>query len=244
MSATWQWPGDAEAAVSLTYDDGYENHLDHAMPDLEGAGFRGTFYLWTGNPQVSNRRDDWRNAHLNGHEIGNHSTNHTCRGLNELLLNYTALDIRNDVYSAATWLNQNIGMDSFRTFAYPCGDEAIAEPPDASAYAQAVHTCHFAARTAGGGPNDPIEVAKHPLRIAAQAIGYPHGTDLAPFIAYCEAAVQTKGWAVIVFHSIGAMPMPTDRLVHQQLLAHLQDRRFWVAPVRDVARYILTSISR
>ncbi len=100
------------------------------------------------------------------------------------------------------------------------------------------------ARTAGGGPNDPIEVAKHPLRIAAQAIGYPHGTGVAPFIAYCEAAVQMNGWAVIVFHSIGAMPMPTDRLVHQQLLAHLQDRRFWVAPVRDVARYILTSISR
>ncbi len=243
MSTTWHWPGEAEAAISLTYDDGFENQLDQAIPDLEEAGFRGTFYLWTGNPQVSARRDDWRNAYLNGHEIGNHTTRHPCRGLNGHLLSYTSHDIRDDIYSAARWLNHNIGMDSFRTFAYPCGDVAIAEPPDERAYAQAVHTCHFAARTARGSPNDPLEVARQPLRIAAQAIGYPHGTDVAPFIAYCEAAVQTKRWAVIVFHSIGGEPLPTDRPVHQQLLRHLQDPRFWVAPVRDVARYILTSRS-
>ena len=32
---TWQWPDEAEGAVSLRYDDGNENNLDQAMPDLD-----------------------------------------------------------------------------------------------------------------------------------------------------------------------------------------------------------------
>lgn len=243
MDETWSWPGDARAAVSLTYDDGMDSSLDQAIPDLERAGFRGTFYLPVGGYQVVRRIPHWKTAFLDGHEIGNHTVRHPCRqpGHQYNLENYTPLDIRKEVLWAARWLNHNVGVDNYRTFAYPCGHSAIGDPPDEGSFATAVQSCHFAARLAAGGVNDRAEVAQNPLRIKASAIGYPHGREVKPFIEYCEQAVRSKGWAVVVFHGIGDNWIPTDRAVHQKLIEHLQDRRFWVAPVRDVARYIMYS---
>lgn len=241
MNEIWNWPGDAQAAVSLTYDDGVDSGLDHAIPDLERVGFRGTFYLKIGNSEVTARKTDWKNAFLNGHEIGNHTVNHPCRGPGHehQLETYTPIAIRKEILAAAAWLNRNIGIDDYRTFAYPCGHVAIGNPPDEGPFSSAVQACHFAARLAGGGINDPSHVATDPLRIKATAIGYPHGREVGPFIEYCEQAVRLRGWAVVVFHGIGDQWLPTERVVHQQLIEHLQDRRFWVAPVKEVARYIM-----
>jgi peptidoglycan/xylan/chitin deacetylase (PgdA/CDA1 family) len=243
MKELWSWPGEAQAAVSLTYDDGVDSGLDQAIPDLEKAGFRGTFYLTIGNSQVPSRKADWKNAFLNGHEIGNHTLKHPCRGPGHEhnLEAYTPPSIRREVLLAAAWLNQNIGIDDDRTFAYPCGHIAIGNPPDEDSFSSAVLACHFAARLAGGGINDPAHVATNLLRIKAEAIGYPHGQEVGPFIEFFEQAARLRGWAVVVFHGIGDQWLPTERVVHQQLIEHLQDRRFWVAPVKEVARYIMYS---
>ena len=46
------WPNGARAAVSLTYDDGLNSQLDCALPQLEAAGFRATFFLVQENMQA------------------------------------------------------------------------------------------------------------------------------------------------------------------------------------------------
>ena len=119
MNKPWSWPGDAQAAVSLSYDDGVDSGLDQATPDLERVGFRGTFYLPTGNSRVVARKTDWKNAFLNGHEIGNHTVKHPCRGPGHEhhLEAYTPAGLRKEILAAATWLNHNIGLDNYRTFA-------------------------------------------------------------------------------------------------------------------------------
>lgn len=243
MNEIWNWPGEAQAAISLTYDDGVDSGLDHAIPDLEKAGFRGTFYLPIGNSRVVSRKNDWKNAFLNGHEIGNHTIRHPCRGPGHAhnLANYSPIAIRKEILSAATWLNQHIGVDNYRTFAYPCGHVAIGDPPDEGSFSSAVRACHFAARLAGGGINDPSFVATNPLRIKAAVISYPHGRDIEPFIEYCDEAAKISGWAVIVFHGIGDQWLTTERVVHQGLIERLQNKRFWVAPLKEVARYIMYS---
>lgn len=245
MGERWEWPRGAAAAVSLTYDDGVDSGLDNAVPDLEGAGFRGSFYLPVGNPQVLDRKADWRRAFLDGHEIGNHTLRHPCRGSHHesRLEEYTPAEIRSEILSAAAWFDENIGADEYRTFAYPCGHVAIGDPPDEDSYRAAVRACHFAARLAGPGSapavNDPRDVARDPLRIKAAVIGYPDGCGVEPFVEYCERAASVGGWAVVVFHGIGDQWLPTDRGVHRRLVEHLRDARFWVAPVREVARHIL-----
>src|SRR5438309_1207125 len=107
-----RWPGDAKFAVSLSYDDGYDSQLDLAIPDLEASFFRGTFYLTINNePPVLNRTEEWRQAFLRGHEIGSHTYNHPCReaiGSEPPLENYTPEAIREEVLTAAAWLNTHI----------------------------------------------------------------------------------------------------------------------------------------
>ena len=48
------WPEGIQGAVSLTFDDALETHLDTAIPCLDDHGFHGTFYV---NP---GRRPTWQ----------------------------------------------------------------------------------------------------------------------------------------------------------------------------------------
>lgn len=78
------WPGEAQAAVSITFDDAYPSHIESAIPLLEECGFRGTFYLIVDklfqrgkyrnipSPSV----EMWQAASRCGHEIGSHTLTH------------------------------------------------------------------------------------------------------------------------------------------------------------------------
>ena len=41
----FSWPNGAKAAVSLAYDDALPSQLDTAIPQLNAAGLKGSFYL-------------------------------------------------------------------------------------------------------------------------------------------------------------------------------------------------------
>ena len=62
--------------VSLTFDDGRDEHLDVAMPLLEEHGLRGTFYVNVGSEAFTRRHRDWPAAAARGHELGNHTVFH------------------------------------------------------------------------------------------------------------------------------------------------------------------------
>jgi len=66
------WNGH-KAAVSLTFDDGDDSHLDLAVPELNKRKMTGTFYLIVNKLP---RKDEWRKILAKGHEIGNHSLDH------------------------------------------------------------------------------------------------------------------------------------------------------------------------
>jgi len=241
QSAPWIWPSNALAAVSLTYDDGNASQLDETIPELEAAGFRGSFYLHIARPDMQARVSEWRAAHQRGHEMGNHTVRHAARGEPYIkrdgrlpawmplptLEHFTPQMIADEVTAAADWLDKNIGPDPDRTFAYPCNAVAIGDPPDEPSYAAAILRHHFAAR--GGvepAVNDPRIVKL--LRIAAFD---GDGNDPAPLIAPCKQALAVGGWTVLSFHA-------TERVSHQALIAHLRANRYWVAPVKTVARYV------
>jgi peptidoglycan/xylan/chitin deacetylase (PgdA/CDA1 family) len=238
----WQWPENAKAAVSLSYDDGNTNNLDQAMPDLEAAGLRGTFYLQISREDMQERITDWHAAHERGHEIGNHSVHHWCRAdefdsvpewMTHSLEQVSPAEIRVEVAAAADWLDQQIGQDPDRTFAHPCGALGIGPQSDEASYDAAIRARHFAARTCLRYVNDPSSL--NFLRLGAFS---GHGDDAAPLIAYCETAVTTGGWIIFVFHGIGGPSHTFERAAHQALIAHLQSGPYWVAPVKTVGRYV------
>ncbi len=65
--AATRWPGGAKAAVVLTYDDALPSQLDHAVPALDAAGLKGTFFLANVRAQDVAR---WRAVARDGHELG------------------------------------------------------------------------------------------------------------------------------------------------------------------------------
>ena len=56
-----QWPGGRQAAVVLTYDDALPSDLDIAIPALDAAGLKGTFFL-IGSALVPAQIERWRAA--------------------------------------------------------------------------------------------------------------------------------------------------------------------------------------
>ena len=80
------WPEPHRAAVSLTFDDGLQSQLNRAVPILDAAGLRATFYL---NPRSPDPKDDseagwraalasWQPVQTIGHAMGNHTVVHPC----------------------------------------------------------------------------------------------------------------------------------------------------------------------
>ncbi|WP_205686822.1 polysaccharide deacetylase family protein [Caulobacter flavus] len=74
-----QWPNGAKAAVALTYDDALASQLDNAIPALDAAGFKGSFFLSNVKAADIPR---WRAAAAEGHELANHTIFHACPAAN------------------------------------------------------------------------------------------------------------------------------------------------------------------
>jgi peptidoglycan/xylan/chitin deacetylase (PgdA/CDA1 family) len=249
MGSSFCWPDNAAFAVSLTYDDGHPSNLQHAVPQLEAAGWRGTFYLDTARKVVRQHIREWREVFERGHEIGNHSVNHPCRidsfparpdWLTHPLEQYTPQQIRGEVAEAAAWLNEHIGQDIDRTYAYPCCDSALGIPADEASYVRAVREHHFAARAGGDRINLPSETDL--MRLAGYMVDEPTLEDL---LAPCRKADMAGGWAVMIFHATGEDGyLRTSPNVHASFLQQLASMPCWVAPLKAVARHVQQSRSQ
>jgi peptidoglycan/xylan/chitin deacetylase (PgdA/CDA1 family) len=80
--------GQAARLVALTFDDGYRDFVDHAMPVLERHGMTASLYVVTGKlsgvadwvsggpPLALMSADDVRAVAAAGHEVGGHTSTH------------------------------------------------------------------------------------------------------------------------------------------------------------------------
>ncbi len=238
------WPGGKRAAVSLTYDDGLACHLECVGPDIEALGLRGTFYLPVGRNGVQQRKADWRQMHERGHEIGSHTWHHPCRRqtyqkglpawLTHCLEDYSPMAIEDEISRTQQWLQEHVGADPGRTFAYPCHDCGIGQDNNESPYLEAVRKFHPAARVGGGlAVNVPSRMDRFRIHAFDVSATPPQG-----WIACCQRALACGGWAVLAFHGIGGAEDRVTALMHQAFLQQLQAADYWVAPVREVVAFL------
>jgi sialate O-acetylesterase len=115
------------ALVSLTFDDALDVHLDAAIPVLDAAGIAGTFYVNVGAPSFTGRHEEWKQAALRGHELGNHTIFHPGVSSKDwvtpgiALETYTPDRMRKELEAA----NRLLGMidgKAQRSFAFPCSN--------------------------------------------------------------------------------------------------------------------------
>jgi len=217
------WHENKTAAFTFTFDDGYDSHLYIAAPLLAQRGFRGTFFVITGNNPYNHliSWDDWnQNVVPLGHEIGSHSVTHP--DLTQISTSQAQQEI---VQSKAT-IEANIPGPCL-TFAYPGG-----------AYNPTIETMvknagYIGARTVNGDFNYPTSDL------------YQAGTFTPTTLAHLQAlegladgAIQDGKWMVVLFHQLSGPNAGWHAPTFVQFLDYVQSENFWFGTFASVIKYM------
>jgi len=229
-----RWPDGAKAAIVLTYDDALVSQLDNAVPALDEAGFKGTFFL------ANVRQADvarWREAAAEGHELGNHTMFHACPAA------VYPTDPRNtsEAYTVPTMLKeiemQNVLLHAIdgkerHGLATPCG-ASLAGGED---YIDELREADLVDYVRAAGPADEVRAGIPNGDIMhVPARGFPDTVTGPELIAYAEEARRGGGMAVFLFHGVGGDYLQVSDSAHRELLAWLAAYReeLWVTTLAD-----------
>lgn len=229
-----QWPNGAKAAVALTYDDALVSQLDNAIPALDAAGFKGSFFLSSVKAADIPR---WRAAAAEGHELANHTIFHACPAANfPADPRYVA-----EAYTPASLLKeieqQNVLLTAIdgkarHGFATPCG----ASKAGGVDYLEALRASGLVtyARGVVTTPQDLAGARIDPMHVPSR--GFPEDVTGAQLIDFAKSASAGGGVAVFLFHGVGGDYLQVSNPAHQELLAWLKanPKEVWVAPLQEV----------
>ena len=230
----FQWPKGIRAAVSLTYDDGYTDQVDHLIALIDSYGFKGSFYLLDCN--LVKRLDAWRKAAANGHEIGNHSFSHNCTVNYELgsLEDSTLESIAKDLDAASENIYNKLGVWPV-TFAYPCGQKYVGRGRNAKSYIPVVAERFLVGRG---------YLEETPNKPGYCDLANVNGTkiDSIPFEklkAIVDSAAEKGQWVCFSGHGVGPKGSPSHTIL-DQLCKYLSDPNngFWVDTIGNIGVYV------
>jgi peptidoglycan/xylan/chitin deacetylase (PgdA/CDA1 family) len=240
------FPERRRAAVSLTYDDGFAQHLDNAIPDLEAAGLRGTFYIPTGHGMTSStwhtRSAEWKAVAERGHEIGNHTQHHPCSLSHKWVKPNRSLEVYDlsrmemELVAASRDIRAVVGENYHHTYAYTCGEDWVGQAR--VSYCPMVRRLFPAARLGGGKELvDPMDVQLE--RVPAWVV--PAQSRAEPIIHFIDSAIEQNRWAVLVFHGVqGGHALDVSRQTHRAVCAHIakQIDELHCAPFIEIANHL------
>ncbi|HEV2401947.1 MAG TPA: polysaccharide deacetylase family protein [Candidatus Sulfotelmatobacter sp.] len=237
-----RWPQDRVAAVSLTFDDGIDSHLDHVGPILKKHHLNGTFFVATGLGPWEKRKAEWKQLADEGNELANHTVHHPCL-LPEITphsQDYTPEMMEAEIEDAARGIQQVTGSQRGMTFAYPCGNMSFGKPQDevrnAALYARYIAENSFGARVYGAngsqGPED-INV------LAINDLGFTADKDFPALLDMARPGIQAHNWGVYAFHGVGGDWLAITPETFDELAAYFERHpEVWTATFGDVLRYI------
>jgi sialate O-acetylesterase len=240
------WKNNKKCAVVLTYDDALNIHLDQVIPALDSVRLRGTFYLSVASPGFSKRMKEWKQAAAKGHELGNHTMYHPCRGgmpgrewvsKEYDLTTYSLRKVLDEIRMTNVVLESCDGPKS-RTFAYPCGDMRVSD----TSYVDAIKTDFIAAR----GVTSKVEQLGSIDFFNVNAFGIS-GESGEQLIRIVQQAEQQGGLVVFLFHGVGGEhSINVELKAHRQLLRYLKQHEndIWIAPFVDVMQYAKAFVRR
>jgi peptidoglycan/xylan/chitin deacetylase (PgdA/CDA1 family) len=107
--------GDTQAAVTITFDDGYPGQIERAIPIFNKHGLRATFFIHTDNVKDSWSANwaAWKVAAEQGHEVGSHTKTHP-----DLTHVRKPRQLRSEIEGSADLIEQRVGIRPI-SFAYP-----------------------------------------------------------------------------------------------------------------------------
>jgi len=234
------WPAGKTAAIALTYDDALPSQLEHAVPQLAKAGFKGTFFLDGDITPADMRR--WREVQRAGNELGNHSLFHACprallpKRTQYYTENYNVSRLLDEIAVMNDVLFGIDGQES-RTFSVPCSQTIVGGVD----YLEALRQSGLVKYVRNGGDQFTSVVAD--IKVAGVFVvpswGPLDGPDGPRLIAYVERVAAARGLGVFQFHGVGGDYLEVSADAHRALLRHLQTHpEIWVGTFREVMDYV------
>lgn len=237
-----KWPKGKQAAIVLTYDDGLKSHLDVAIPQLDAARIKGTFFL-NGSEMTPAEMVRWRAADKAGHELGNHSLFHPCPRTmlpNRERYATETYDVDGMIREISAMNSLLFGIDGRRvhTYAYPCSQSFVG----GTDYVPAMRKSGLVkyART-GGDPYNSVVVNFADLDIynvpSNGPVDSPSGATL---IEYVERVRAAGGMGVLQFHGVGGDYLEVSAKAHQALVTYLKSHpEVWVVTFQEAMDYVV-----
>ena len=236
------WPAGKTAAIVLTYDDALTSQLDIAVPQLDAARFKGTFFL--GANMTPDAMVRWRSAAGNGHELGNHTAFHPCpRAIlpdrpQFLTDNYDVERMLMEV-GAMNLILFGIDGQRVRTFAAPCSQMRVGSVYYTDALRRSGYVKY--GRTGGDQYRSVVTDLASLDTLQVPSYGPVDQPDGATLIAYVERVRAANGLGVLQFHGVGGDYLEVTAQAHQALVDHLKKHpEVWVATFREVMDYAST----
>jgi hypothetical protein len=221
-----------KATICLTYDDALTTHLTTAIPQLDSAGFKATFFLTA--IQGSSQSDiigqtpeavlGWHNAAKHGHELANHTLFHPCPtklGWDSSVAvdKYTFKQISEEIKTQNTLLSLLDPGRTKRAYAFPCNN-SIVEGKDYSALLKENKLVTYA-RTGGDSASVVSDFANlNTMKVPSWLVFT--GTTLRQLISFAEKVKKVRGMGIYQFHGIGGQIFAISADTHRQFLAYLK----------------------
>jgi peptidoglycan-N-acetylglucosamine deacetylase len=234
------WPQGKRAAIVLTYDDALHSQLDVAVPQLDRAKLKGTFFLDADITPAEMLR--WRAVSRKGYELGNHSLYHPCpRAMLAGREHYATenYDPTSMVAEIAIMNNVLFGIDAAqsRTYSVPCSQSIVGGVD----YIDALRTSGLIkyARTGGDQYNSVISDVANLDVFRTPSYGPVDKPDGKQLVAYAERVREARGLGVLQFHGVGGDYLDVSAEAHQQLLDYLLAHPdIWVGTFQQVMDYV------
>ena len=232
------WPDDKKVAIVLTYDDGITSQLETAITQLDKEEFKGTFFI------DGSMSDDeiikWRQASLNGHELGNHTIFHPCSE-KTLKLHPHYL---NENYDRHTIIREIDMMNSMlfavdgktrRTYAYPCCETVVGGKD----YVDTLRTSGLVTYARVGGGKVPVTDLKSLDLFRVPSWVATDINDPEVLIEYVEKTLKSGGLGIFQFHGVGGDYLSVSAEAHQGLLNYLKEHPdVWVGTFVEVMDFV------
>ncbi len=230
------WPHHKKAVIVLTYDDALLSQLNNAVPQLQKAGFKATFFLTSDiDPSTIPR---WRSLAKQGFELGNHTLYHPCSSSEDVTVSsdhMTAYQMVREIEIMNRMLFAVDGKNT-RTFAYPCAETTLGGKD----YVDSLRRYKLVKYARIGGDTDAVVTDfSHLDLLRIPSFGLEDSTSSAALIAYVKKVEQSGGMGIIMFHGIGGDYITTSSAVHQELIDFLVKNRkdIWITTFQEAMDY-------
>jgi|GEM_PF-1062414 len=214
-----RWHGGKKAAISIRFDDSHQTHVDIAIPMLNERGLIGTFLVNPGNAGFRQNEAAWRAAVQQGHELDDHSLNHSGARTDE--------EAEYQIGEAAAIIRSMQPEPELLLFQRGGATQWLQRKPF-----EAFEAKHRLLNLDGSGAADRA----HRLMSCCEEYDW---FSVSAFRENLERAIADGAWAQPYFHSIGPGTLPISRESFAAVLDVIRSRAadLWCAGMSRIAQY-------